>query len=213
MNSHDFWNIDQGGRRGCHAPAREWLIDRVREGWAVDLPLGGGGGWTYAVRRIDIVAEGMRVVVNEQFTGTLAEYVDLHEKRWSPDGFSDRSSPPRELWRFGVEYSDGLRITTVDDAWLSHRGGYLAPDVMIAELASSGHISNTPREFWFQPAPPPGLLRFAVEWPLADVPFATASVDLAELERSPRDAVEWPQPRIRFERRPPTGEPPGATDA
>jgi hypothetical protein len=194
--SPEFWSVPQGGKRGYYGPTKEWLVEHVREGWDVRLPLGGAGDWSYEITRIDVVPDGMRVVVIERFAGTLEEYAELQDKRFRAHVVDDPSEIPEALWRFGVEYEDGLRITTVDARIV--RGGttWNRPDIVISALWSSGHFAEYPHPYWFSPAPPPGTLRFALEWPLAGVPFLTATVDLDKLAAQPRTPVEWPKQRL-----------------
>jgi hypothetical protein len=110
------------------------------------------------------------------------------------------------LWRFGVEYANGLRITTVDAEWLARHRHSDPADVVIAPLANSGHISDYPKPYWFAPAPPPGPVVFALEWPLIGLPFTTATIDLHELQTVPQTPVIWPDTsRLRLTRQPPPG--------
>jgi hypothetical protein len=204
--SPEFWSAQHGGKRGYYGPSKEWLVEHVREGWDVGLLLGGAGDWSYEITRIDLAPEGMRVVVTERFAGTLADYADLHDQRFRGQVVDDPSEISAALWRFGVEYEDGLRITTVDARIV--RGGttWNHPDIVISELGSSGHFTEYPHPYWFSPAPPPGALRFALEWPMAGVPFLSTTVDLGELARRPTTPVEWPPERLRLFRVNDSGE-------
>jgi hypothetical protein len=200
-----FWMSDLSGRRGIHGPDQEWLVEHVRDGWDIDLPLGESAEWIFSVTRIECVAEGMRVVMRERFGGTVEEYAALDQQRFYLEPFA-RDSPPPELWRFGVEYSDGTRITTVDYEWLRRNRYYHSPDIAIAPLGASGHISDYPKCYWFAPAPPPGPVVFALEWPLIGLPFTTATIDLHELQTAPRTPVIWPDTsRLRIIWQPPPG--------
>lgn len=201
--SASFWMSDLSGRRGIHGPDKEWLVEHVRDGWDVDLPLGKSAQWTFSLTRIECVAEGMRVVVREGFSGTVEDYAALDEQRFYLAPFA-RDSPPPGLWRFGVEYANGLRITTVDTEWLARHRHADPADVVIAPLGSSGHISDYPKSYWFAPAPPPGPVVFALEWPLIGLPFTTATIDLHELQTVPRTPMIWPDTsRLRLTRQPP----------
>ncbi len=202
--SPEFWNIDQGGKRGRHGPTKEWLRQHVREGWDLDLRLGTAGDWSYEVTRLDLVPEGMRVVLTERFAGSLEDYLPLHEDRFHAHSYPDRSAPPPALFRFGVEYSDGLRITTADQRVWVGAVEPAHPEIVISDLWSSGHITEHPHPYWIAPPPPKGTLRFAVEWPLAGVPFLTAAINLADVDSQPKTPVTWPPERIRFELRSPT---------
>jgi hypothetical protein len=179
-------------------PPEKWLVASVVEGWDVELELGGVGQWSYAVSRIDIVEAGMRVVVRERFTGTVEEYADLDDKRFEVLEFNDRTSPPDELWRFGVEYADGLRISTVDELWLRRNGFSAKAAVVVSQLWSNSHISDRSIPFWFSPAPPLGPLTFAVEWPLVGLPFLSATTDIRGLTQRARTPVIWPRHGIHF---------------
>lgn len=190
-NAAEFWAPGFAGTMSPVAPAPRWLVENVREGCDVGLNLGGGGAWSYAISRIDIVESGMRVVVQERFTGTIDEYVDLDGRRFGITAFPERASLPEELWRFGVEYADGVRLTTADHLWFRRNGFHAHPHAVVAELGGGGHISDVARDVWFSPAPPIGVLTVAVEWPVAGVPFRSATIDLGELRRQPRTPVVW----------------------
>ena len=195
--SPEFWSVQQGGKRGYHGPSKEWLVEHVREGWDVRLPLGGAGDWSYEITRIDLVPDGMRVVVTERCAGTLADYADLNDQRFRAHVVDEPSEIPAAFWRFGVEYEDGTRITTVDARIVRGADTWNHPDIVISELWSFGHLTEYPHPYWFAPAPPLGTLRFALEWPLAGVPFLTTTVDLGELAAQPTTPVEWPPERLR----------------
>jgi hypothetical protein len=197
-----FWAA-QGGRRSPMPPDDDWLIANVVDGWDIDVDLGGAGQWSYVVSRIDVVEAGMRVVVRERFTGTLDEFVELDEKRFLIVNFRDRASPPDEVWRFGVEYADGLRISTVDGLWLRRNGFSARPDVVVSELWSTGRFDDNPMPFWFSPPPPPGPLTFAVEWPLVGLPFRSATIDTRELDQKAKTRAVWPPLGLLFVRQPP----------
>jgi hypothetical protein len=178
----------------------KWLVENVRDGWDVDLNLGGAGERSFSVSRIDIVAEGMRVIVQERFAGTVEEYAAQNEERFYVHRreFARRDSPPPELWRFGVEYADGTRITTVDWEWLRRTRHSTTPEILMAPLWTSGHIRDNPKPYWFAPAPPPGVLRFALEWPMIGAPFASATINLEELGALPRTPVVRPPKQLQF---------------
>jgi hypothetical protein len=174
----------------------------MQDGWEVDLSLGGTDEWSYAITRIDLTEKGMRVVIRERFAGTVEQYVPLDNQRFNlGKEFTDRDSPPRSLWRFGVEYPDGTRTTTVDYEWIRKTGFHRHPDLVIVELGSEGHITDRPRNFWFAPTPPlTGTLTFAIEWPLVELQFSTVTIDMATLSRSPRSPAPQPQGGLLIQR-------------
>ncbi len=77
--------------------------------------------------------------------------------------------------RFGLEYSDGFRMTNLDRVagLLSQR-----PDdaQRLTQVWGGGGGEEEWRKFeyrwWVNGWPPDGPVRFGVEWPVADIPFA-----------------------------------------
>ena len=99
---------------------------------------------------------------------------------------------PPELLRFGVEFSDGGKATTVGGhAALAAEGEPRGP--ILSPGGGSGSDDYWESSFWLWPLPPPGTLAFVVEWPAERVELSRHEVDAAPIiEASQRSAVLWP---------------------
>jgi len=100
---------------------------------------------------------------------------------------------PPETLRFGVQFSDGRKATTV---------GGMVPWASDAEEAPAGPVlhqggggggnGDYESEFWLWPLPPPGPVTFAVEWPAREIELTKLKVDASVLtEASKRSEALW----------------------
>ena len=85
---------------------------------------------------------------------------------------------PPELLRFGVEFADGRRATTIDNR-ASHRDE--PPEIVLMQRGGGGGGGGWEFGFWIWPLPPEGPLTFAVEWPSESVELTTSQLDVAPL--------------------------------
>jgi hypothetical protein len=119
-------------------------------------------------------------------------------------GVGEGGLPP-ELLRFGVEFADGSRATSLD--MLSHRPE--EPDVVpgapvLRPRGGGGGGGRWTHNSWVWPLPPPGPLTFACEWPALDIPLTRLDIDADLLRRAAgRSRLLWDDP----------GEAPPATGA
>jgi hypothetical protein len=85
---------------------------------------------------------------------------------------------PPELLRFGVEFSDGRRATTIEGP----RGPRDEPPAIVLRQGGGGGGSGSWEfNFWIWPLPPAGPLTFAVEWPAEGIELTMCEVDTALL--------------------------------
>ena len=100
---------------------------------------------------------------------------------------------PPEILRFGVQFSDGRKATTV---------GGMVPWAGDAEEAPAGPVlhqggggggnGDYESEFWLWPLPPPGSVTFAVEWPAREIELTKHEVDAsAFIEASKQSEALW----------------------
>lgn len=100
--------------------------------------------------------------------------------------------------RWGVEFSDGKRVTSVDEysPWNALPEGLdpseWTPDrpIMLGLGRSGIEYSTWSRGIWLWPVPPPGVLRFVCAWPDRGIVETSVLVDSAAL----REAAESAQP-------------------
>jgi hypothetical protein len=101
-----------------------------------------------------------------------------------------------EVLRFGVQFSDGGKATTLSGAMPFARPGEEEEEPagpVLTPGGGGGGPGQWDSEFWLWPLPPPGALTFAVEWPKQQIELTTQEVD-AELilEASKKSEVLWP---------------------
>ncbi len=91
---------------------------------------------------------------------------------------ADATELPRELLRFGVEFADGRRATTIESR---HSRGDEPPEIVLMQRGGGGGGGGWEFSFWIWPLPPEGPLTFAVEWPAESVDLTTRELDAAPL--------------------------------
>jgi hypothetical protein len=89
-------------------------------------------------------------------------YDDDDEWDIEPFGLWGHRRPRENAGRFGIEYSDGRRVT-LDRHRYARARSEDAP-LVIAPGGGGGGGGNYSTEVWVEPLPPPGLVTFAVEW-------------------------------------------------
>jgi hypothetical protein len=126
-------------------------------------------------------------------------------RRYSPRGWQGLDAvgmaPPHtsagelrpELLRYGVEFPDGARATSLDFARQVHSTEEPPPAPTLWPHGSTTGGGRVRQEAWIWPLPPPGRITFGFEWPAAGVELARADMD-AQLIRdaAARARVLWP---------------------
>jgi hypothetical protein len=84
---------------------------------------------------------------------------------------------PDELLRFGIEFPDGRRATTIDN----RPGRDEPPEIVLMQRGGGGGGNGWEFGFWIWPLPPEGPLTVAVEWPSESVELTTSQLDAAPL--------------------------------
>lgn len=91
---------------------------------------------------------------------------------------NDAGELPPELLRFGVEFADGTRATSLDMLDRGHRDPDAAPDgPLLLPRGGGGGGGRWSHNAWVWPLPPAGRLTFACEWPALDIPFTRQDID------------------------------------
>lgn len=102
---------------------------------------------------------------------------------------------PPEILRFGVQFSDGRKATTVGGA-LPGAGGYDEEEPsgpVLMQGGGGGGGGEYESDFWLWPVPPPGPVTFAVEWPAREIELSKQQVDArAFIEASELSEALWP---------------------
>jgi len=106
-------------------------------------------------------------------------------------GSNDANEIPPEVLRFGVQFSDGRKATTVGhDPW----NGDVPPAAPVMFPAGgSGGDRVWDMSYWLWPLPPTGPLAFVVEWPGAGVALTRTEIEASQIIEAASRAEElWP---------------------
>jgi len=103
---------------------------------------------------------------------------------------------PADLLRFGVQFSDGGKATTLGGShpWSGPDDAEQEPTgPVLMEGGGGGGGGDWDWDFWLWPVPPPGQVTFAVEWPKEGIELSKHEVDAGPfIEASRSSEVLWP---------------------
>jgi hypothetical protein len=105
---------------------------------------------------------------------------------------------PAEILRFGVEFSDGRKATTVGGhpAWEidEANGEGEPPQPVLSERSGGGSDGSWEQEFWLWPLPPPGPFAFVAEWLSEEIELTRREVDASVFLDPAQDSeLLWPE--------------------
>jgi hypothetical protein len=105
---------------------------------------------------------------------------------------------PAEILRFGVEFSDGRKATTVGGhpAWeiAEAHGEGEPPQPVLSERSGGGSDGSWEQEFWLWPLPPPGPFAFVAEWLSEEIELTRREVDASVFLDPAQDSeLLWPE--------------------
>jgi hypothetical protein len=151
--------------------------------------LGAGVGLGFVLARNEDVGIGV--------TGFIAEpngvsfLVDFRRRFGAFPGTDwGRPFPPEHPWpgrdetgfRFGVELSDGRRLTTLDAVHDPGPGPRRPmPPRLIPRGGGGGGQHSYQQGYWLWPLPPPGPLAFVCEWRAAGIALTRVEIDAAPI--------------------------------
>jgi hypothetical protein len=93
--------------------------------------------------------------------------------------------------RFGVQFSDGAKATTLGS--FMGRWPDEEPRVWLSQHGGSGRAESWEFGYWLWPLPPPGPLTFVVAWPAENIPETRTEIDAAPIRDAAAQAeVLWP---------------------
>lgn len=96
-----------------------------------------------------------------------------------------------ERLRFGVEFSDGRKATTLGASREALRSKS-EPEIVLAPSGGSWGGRRSQHSLWVWPLPPPGPLAFVCEWTAARIALTRREIDSAQLrDAAARCAVFW----------------------
>lgn len=116
------------------------------------------------------------------------------EMRFGPfmSGMAHGSELPPELLRFGVQFADGRKATSVGVGPYGIAGEEEPEGPLLLQGSGGGADDRWELHFWLWPLPPPGPLAFVVEWPAEGIDLTRLEVDSAPIiEASRRSEVLW----------------------
>lgn len=104
---------------------------------------------------------------------------------------------PPELLRFGVQFADGRKATTLGadtPRRLRSATDEEEPSGPILSPSGGGGCDcEWDQEYWLWPLPPPGTLTFAIEWPSKEIELSMCEVDAGLIiDASESSEVLWP---------------------
>jgi len=112
--------------------------------------------------------------------------------------FGSRSDPtqiPPEQLRFGLQFSDGRKATSLGGP---HWGEESPSGPLLMPTGGGGGLRSWDMSYWLWPLPPRGPLEFVVEWPVANIPLTRTKIDGSLIVDAASEAEElWPQEQER----------------
>ena len=133
----------------------------------------------------------------------------LHVRGRPPDGVVDpfgvhsqldRGGRPQDILRFGLVFSDGQRVSSVDDCLLRTDP---EPPLLIG-LDGGGDLSSWSSRYWLWGLPPPGVIGIVLEWRAKAIEPTRVPLDAAPLLEAATHAEKlWPddddRPRLIYD--------------
>jgi hypothetical protein len=119
------------------------------------------------------------------------EFGSRHWPHW-PRRKEEEGLPP-ELLRFGIQFSDGSKVTSVD----SHFGFDAEHPALPLLMPGSGGTAQSrySQGYWLTPLPPEGPLAFVCEWPAQGIELTRVEIDAAAiLDAAARAKPLWASP-------------------
>jgi hypothetical protein len=107
------------------------------------------------------------------------------------DDFDD-GVPSADVLRFGVQYADGRKATTLGQRFTERPDE--ARSLVLFRGSSSGNGRSYDSNWWVWPLPPRGPVAFVCEWAAESIPLTRREVDAdLVLEAARRAEALWPE--------------------
>jgi hypothetical protein len=101
---------------------------------------------------------------------------------------------PEGLFRFGLQFADGSKVTTLRYYHAMHAERPKDPVLMPSGSGATGPAGAHTR-YWLWPLPLADPLAFVCEWPALGIPFTRHEVDTSGIREAAARAVQiWPDP-------------------
>ena len=125
-------------------------------------------------------------VREEKFGELLPETHRWHRR------VGDGEELPDELFRFGIEFADGSRVTTLESRPPSDLAAEDARGPAMVPRGGGGSFERWVGQWWVWPLPPGGLMAFVCEWPAAGIGLTCVEFDASRLrEAATRARILW----------------------
>ena len=97
---------------------------------------------------------------------------------------------PDELLRYGIEFPDGSKATSLDEPPFPPPGDEREPSPpVLVPRGGGGGEARWDQRVWVWPLPPPGGVRVVWEWPIAGIPLTRFELEGDSIRRSAERAV------------------------
>jgi hypothetical protein len=125
---------------------------------------------------------------------TLSEFVlddptgfrELMRRRIDPTN----DSLPDAVFRFGIEFSDGRRATSLDRNWGGPDWQTKPPPSIHLGMTGGGGGAAFNWQVWLWPLPPPGVLALVCEYPQAAIALTRYEVEAAPILEAASQSIK-----------------------
>ena len=102
---------------------------------------------------------------------------------------------PPELFRFGIEFADGSKATTLGGHPFEEGPDHEPEGPLLIERGGGGGGGDWDQSYWVWPLPPPGRLAFVCEWPSKGVSITRLEMDAKViLDAADQAEILWDDP-------------------
>jgi hypothetical protein len=119
-----------------------------------------------------------------------------HPAMWRHHGrMTETGELPPELFRFGIEFADGSKATTLGGHPFGEDAEREPKGPVLIERGGGGGNGNWDQSYWVWPLPPAGPLAFVCEWPAKGISLTRHEID-AKVIRTTAEQTEvlWEDP-------------------
>lgn len=137
---------------------------------------------------------GVAMTLQVQTRVRLGRRFDLNDEVFDGPYRHDQDEAwERGRFKWGFEFSDGRRVTSVDP-WPASFDPQDVPDrPVLAGGGGGGGDRSVRRDYWLWPLPPPGTLEVVCQWPMLDIGPTTHMIDADQIHAAATRAQSvWP---------------------